>query len=1339
MKMIASQYIAVSREGSSLEELSDFSKSDVVPYLERQEGVASVKGIGMVERSVQVELNADKIGLLNDRILEKTDAALAAARQQLDDAEAKVKEGEDALNEQEAQFGQTVSATLFDQIRAGAASMTPEIQSQLEQVSQKLDSFLSMSAQVEQQADQTLTQTAASLEAARLAAEARMQEAQKLYQDAQTAYNEAKSVYDEADLAARTEAEAYLSQLNEGTTQTAQDADALIREYLSGDERLAQLKAQYEAAAEQLSSTAQTFTDAQASLTALLVQTAGTSAGVQAVTDSESLRSQLTVLNADLLAVRDGMNSSLTGLMAGAARINALIPQVTSVMNQLAAQDLTGTLTQEVGKVQGGISSLQEILDNLPSLLDQMETGFAALTQGQLDAAVGFSSAANQLTDASTQLKAARATYEAQKSAALKNANADALLSPATLAKLIYAQNFSMPAGYIDDEQDNSWLLKVGDEYNSSEDIAGSLLTKSDEIGTVRLQDVADVTVIDNAGTSYTRLNGEDSVLMSVYKSPSVGTNTVSKNVKDALKTLGEKYEGFHSVILMDQGSYIGLIVQDILMSMITGMILAILILAIFLRDIKPTLLVGISIPLSVLAALLLLYFSRLSLNIMTLSGLSLGVGMLVDNSIVVIENIFRLRGKGMTAPRAAVQGTRQVAGSIIASTVTTVCVFLPLVFTKGTVRELMIPLGLSIGYCLIASLVAAMTVVPAAASTILRNSRAKKDRLGEKIHQLYADALTICLNHRFAVLGAALALFALSVFILVRMGIVMLPDMTGNNIQVTIVTPDTDTRDASYGKADQVMNAILKLDNVKDVGMMDQSSTQSMMQTAAASEGTYGSYVCYVTPSDSHSGKAMRQLAENIEKAAEGIDAKVTASAAGMEDMSALMSSGLSVNLYGSDLTELQKAAADVSGIVESVKGFSDVKTGVEKAEKTLHLKIDKDKAMSYGLTTAQIYAEIATRLSTSVTSTSITVNGETMDVKLVDKTDQLLKENLMDMEFTATDTASQAMASSGSSSTGDAMASLGAGSSSSGMASLAGSSSTGTAASGTASSGDMSAGLQQSASQSGTEEVHKLSEFAELEETEAPSSITRSDLNRYVTVTAVTDKGYNTALLSRTLSKKLDSYAAPEGIRVEIGGETSQISNMITQMVKLMSIALLFIYLVMVAQFQSLLSPFIVMFTIPLAFTGGMLGLILAGEQLSLLSMIGFLILMGTVVNNGIVFVDYANLLRLGGLDKRTALIATGQTRMRPILMTALTTILAMTQLIFGNGMGAQMGRGMAIVISAGLLYATFMTLFIVPVMYDILFRRKPLTVDIGSDMDEAPDDASDYLKQLKDSEHL
>lgn len=191
-----------------------------------------------------------------------------------------------------------------------------------------------------------------------------------------------------------------------------------------------------------------------------------------------------------------------------------------------------------------------------------------------------------------------------------------------------------------------------------------------------------------------------------------------------------------------------------------------------------------------------------------------------------------------------------------------------------------------------------------------------------------------------------------------------------------------------------------------------------------------------------------------------------------------------------------------------------------------------------------------------------------------------------------------------------------------------------------------------------------------------------------------------------------------------------------MLTQMGKLLALALLFIYLVMVAQFQSLLSPFIILFTIPLAFTGGMIGLILANEQLSALSLMGFLILMGTVVNNGIVFVDYVNQLRIGGMERRDALIATGRTRMRPILMTALTTILAMTQLIFGNGLGSEVGRGMAIVIACGLLYATFMTLYIVPVIYEIFFRKKPLVVDIGEDIDDAPDDAAEFIEEMKKS---
>lgn len=283
--------------------------------------------------------------------------------------------------------------------------------------------------------------------------------------------------------------------------------------------------------------------------------------------------------------------------------------------------------------------------------------------------------------------------------------------------------------------------------------------------------------------------------------------------------------------------------------------------------------------------------------------------------------------------------------------------------------------------------------------------------------------------------------------------------------------------------------------------------------------------------------------------------------------------------------------------------------------------------------------------------------------------------------------------------------------------------------------------AGQSEEAAEEGGEtaepETRRLGEFARIEETLSAGSISRRDLTRYVTVKAGTLPGYNTTLLSRSLSGPLDAIrkTLPAGYRIELGGETEQVGNMIQQMLLLAGLGLLFIYLIMVAQFQSLLSPFIILFTVPLAFTGGMLALIFAGEQLSMLSIMGFLILMGTVVNNGIVFVDYTNQLRLGGLEKRDALVATGQTRMRPILMTTLTTILAMVMLIFGDDMGSEMGGGMALVITGGLLYATLMTLFIIPILYDIFYRKPPLSVDVGSDLDEAPDDAAEFLERLRE----
>ena len=248
------------------------------------------------------------------------------------------------------------------------------------------------------------------------------------------------------------------------------------------------------------------------------------------------------------------------------------------------------------------------------------------------------------------------------------------------------------------------------------------------------------------------------------------------------------------------------------------------------------------------------------------------------------------------------------------------------------------------------------------------------------------------------------------------------------------------------------------------------------------------------------------------------------------------------------------------------------------------------------------------------------------------------------------------------------------------------------------------------------------------------AYATIARENGSRKISVTSDTAEGYNTTLISRDLSPQLEALDLPDGCTAEIAGETTQVAEMLQQMVLMMTLALIFVYFVMVAQFQSLLSPFIVLFTIPLAFTGGMLGLMIAGEQLSLISLMGFLVLMGVVVNNGIVFVDYANQLRIGGLERTDALVATGRTRMRPILMTTLTTVLAMVTMLFSQDVGSEMSKGMAIVIIGGLTYATLMTLFIVPVMYDLFYRKPPVNIDVGDDgMDDLPDDAAEFAAEF------
>ena len=956
------------------------------------------------------------------------------------------------------------------------------------------------------------------------------------------------------------------------------------------------------------------------------------------------------------------------------------------------AEDLANEmqLQDSLNVVYSTLESTIKAMDSVPQLMSEFSNALGSFSQQQLNAYMQFTEAREMLNEYEKQLETAKQEYETAKTTALAQADVTKQLDINTLAQLIYAQNFSMPAGYVQDKDGQSWLLKVGEEYSSVEDIAGALLLHVDGYGDVRLSDVADVEVIDNAADSYTRLNGQQASVLKIYKNSTSSASDVSDNCLEAFRELEAQYDGLHVVVLSNQGNYITIIIKSILTSMAVGAALAIIVLAIFLKDIKPTLVVGISIPLSVLFAVVLMYFTGLDMNIMTLAGLSLGIGMLVDNSVVVIENIYRLRSRGVPAARAAVQGTKQVGMSVVASTLTSVCVFLPVVFSSSLVRSLLQPMSLCIGYCLMASLIVAVTVVPAAASTVLKKAEPKRLVWFEKIQDKYARSLDWCLKHRALPLIAAVILLAFSAAQVMSMGVELLPVITSNEATITLSTDENLDKEGSFETAGRVVEAVMAVDNVEEVGIttdtsmagidVSQLGLPSQITDLLNAANSYGSYKINVMLKEDLSSKEIEKARQALKAAVESVE-NCTASVeiAGMQELTSQLTGGLSVKIYGADADTLTQLSEKVVEMVNDTEGFANATNGLGAGDATIILKIDRDKVRSYGLTVAQVYQQIAAKLTTTTTAqTPVTVDGTTMNVEITDNLDPVTKENMMDLTFET------------SVLTADGITETGA---------------------------------------------CTLADIATWETGTAPDSVTSENQTQFITVTADTLEGYNTTVQSRVLQKKLDAFALssemPEGCSFSMGGESESVDFMVNEMIQWMALALPFVYLVMVAQFQSLLSPFIVLFTVPLAFTGGLLGLMFTGQQLTMISLMGFIVLMGTVVNNGIVFVDYANQLRLGGMERRAALVATGKTRMRPILMTTLTTVLAMLQMVFSGDMASQLMSGMAIVIICGLSYATLMTLYIVPILYDILFKKPPLNVDVGGDeLDDIPDDAAEFI---------
>lgn len=965
--------------------------------------------------------------------------------------------------------------------------------------------------------------------------------------------------------------------------------------------------------------------------------------------------------------------------------------------------DPEGTLKQLKDGLDTLKSSIEKLMKELESgkLKAQMEGDISDFLVQMMDGISQMTGAELQLSQAKSQiesgLKQLREAYDKVES----QTDLGGLLSITTVSGLLTAQNFSMPAGYIDDNSGVRYMVSVGQKFENSTELENMVLFDLglEGIDPITLGDVATVVVTDDSDQLYTKLDDENGILLSFNKQSNYATAAVSNNLTDRFRELESQYEGLTFVPLMDQGDYIYLIVETILSSLLWGALFSVVVLFLFLRDWRPTVITLLSIPVSVIFAVVLMYFTGVTINMISLSGLAVSVGMLVDNSVVVIENIYRLRAKGATIVQAAVSGAQQVLGAVTASTLTTVCVFAPIVFVEGLTRQLFTDLALTITYSLLASLLVSLTLVPAMASGMLRREFVPKPGLLDKIYPAYRRAIAWSLDHKAGVLLLSLVLLVTTAWGAVSRGFTFMPEIDMNNLSVTVTMPEDITRAEAVDLADQVVERVMSVENVESAGFMMGSGDMGGLSMASGDNGEFD-VTGYLTMPEGTFGS---DAGKEIEALCADLPCKVTTAGVMSGMMSYMTGTGVSLRVYGSDMESLQGAARSLGQRMEQVEGVQDVSDGLEDAAPALQVVVDRNKAMTKGITVAQIYMQVAAALQDTTTVADVTLDGESMEM-IVDAAagSKLTREKLMDLTISPDSGAMSSSMSSGMSSMSGMDSSM-----SSAMGSMGGMGSMGSGMS----SSSASAGLSQlTGGESQDEDTSfKLGEVAEVKETVSLNSIQRDQQRRCITVSAAVADGYNVTKVTTAVQKALGSVTLPEGVTVEFDGENEQIMNAMQQLLLMLLLGVVLVYLIMVAQFQSLKAPFIVMFTIPLAFTGGFLALLLSGIEVSVISLIGFVMLVGIIVNNGIVLVDYINQQRLAGMGLREAIIDAGVTRLRPILMTSLTTILGLVVTALAKNAGTALIQPIALVCIGGLLYATLMTLFVVPCMYEILNKKE------------------------------
>ena len=792
--------------------------------------------------------------------------------------------------------------------------------------------------------------------------------------------------------------------------------------------------------------------------------------------------------------------------------------------------------------------------------------------------------------------------------------------------------NLDMSVGEIDDGV-KELSVKGEGEFNSVEEIRGiQLITAGGK--QINLSDVAVVEDTYAEIENYSYLNGKRSITLGIRKQNDANTVEVADAVRKKVTGLRKQIPGSIDVkIISDSSEFIKDSIASVQQNFMTGGILAVIILFLFLKNIRTTVIISTAIPTSVIATLGMMYFGDLTLNNLTLGGLSLGIGMLLDNSVVVLENIYRHHHEGLGRVQAAKKGAAEVGMAIFASTMTTVIVFLPMIFVEGIAGEIFTPMSKTIAFSLLASLVVALTFIPMLSSKLLSVEVNEEKNKRGKVTKTYQSILRWCLNRRYLVAGTLILVLVLFSFGLVR-GIIPLqteffPKSDRGKVNIFFELAQGTRLEETNQFLNQAKDTIDEVPEIKDLS-----------SEAGSSGNSYEGEIEVDLVDLEKRERGVTKVAEGIRKKLNDLaGAKINVvPQTSMMGRQGKGGSAININIKGPDLDKLLELAQEIESKVENTAGTRNIAITPKASKPELEIIPQENLAKEIGITKQQLFSTLATAVDGSDVS-KYKEDGEEYDIRLKLRDEQSKSINqLLDIKINSPHGG-----------------------------------------------------------------VVPLNQIADIRYATGPNAIEREEQERKFTIGTDTYQRSLGAVLE-DIKSQLGAMDLPEGYSINYKGDAGDMRESFQELGQAMMMAIVLVYMVMAAQFESLIHPFIIMFTVPISLIGAVTALVVTGMPLSINGFIGIIMLVGIVVNNGIVLVDYIN-TRREYEEREEAILNAGPIRLRPVVMTASTTMLAMVPLALGIGAGAEMQQSMAIVVIGGLLLATFLTLVIVPVIYDIM----------------------------------